>query len=395
MWLKMWLLAALLLCAPMHAQLWHRDRPASVPSMADVLSGRLDRPPEAFYQQRWQRLEPLLDQPGKAAAERLRDYDDAAITMLKLGRHGDAILVLDRKAALTREIRGDEPALGLEHTRRTLANKARILVRRWVEGGARDAADLTQARKLLAEAETEDRFSAEVRFAILEVEWLQSRPRWDSAGPMPSMLKLDEDSMRQGKVQGALSREGYGYALEGLCRRIAEDGWRNPDYFYALSLCLELEGRRDEAVFAWLRMEEIVLQGQPWLPAEGNAGPRAMTATNWHLRDVADLEARRTLFREQRRQADEWLNARNRHILEMLLHERHPDTDPVFWSDFRGVPTRAPAPQAEPATETKEEVGSAMVAGGLAALTVLLFAVAGIAVFFARRNPGGPSVDEL
>lgn len=385
----------LLMLPALAGQMWHRDRPANPPAVADVIVAKYDRFPAACHEARILRLQPLIEDAAGEAQARLEAFDDCAAAHSALGQHDAAVLLLDRKLALAREVRDATPELGLLHLRRGLANKSRVLVRRWLSVGGADTTDLTDARTVIETWQAEDPFSTEARFAAREVAWLLTGVRWKGEGPMPNLLGIDADTMRQGKGAGALAREGFAGAIDLLGRRIVEGDWLATDYLYALSLALELEGRRDEAIGAWLRMEELCMQGRHLWTSSNNSTSRSLNATAWHLRDVADLEARRAAFAEARRAADSWVQRRNQHMLANLSNGGHPDTDPAFWQGWDNTPEATSTPPPDTQTKPEPEVSNMLVTAGIAALAVLLFTLAGVAIFFVRRHPAAPSVDEM
>lgn len=389
------LMLTVLLLPALAGQMWHRDRPTNAPVVADVIVAKYDRFPAAYHEARIQHLLPLTDDAAAVPQARLEAFDDCAAAHSAIGQHDAAVLLLDRKLALAREVRVTTPELGLLHLRRGLANKSRVLVRRWLSVGGADTTDLDDARSVIETWQAEDPFSAEAHFASREVAWLLAGVRWRNEGPMPNLLGINADAMRQGKGAGALAREGHAGVIDFLCRRIVEGDWLTTDYLYALSLALELEGRRDEAVGAWLRMEELCMQGRHLWTSSNNSTPRSLNATAWHLRDLTDLEARRATFAEARRAADNWVQRRNQHMLARLEGGRHPDTDPGFWQGWDAAVETPPMTVTTTTGNPEPEVSNMLVTAGTAALVVLLFTLAGVAIFFARRHPAAPSVDEM
>jgi hypothetical protein len=142
-------------------------------------------------------------------------------------------------------------------------------------------------------------------------------------------------------------------------------------------------------------MEELCMQGRHLWTSSNNSTPRSLNATAWHLRDVTDLEARRATFTEARRAADNWVQRRNQHVLAKLGSSAHPDTDASFWQGWDAATDAAQIPPTTTATNSEPEVSNMLVTAGIAALAVLLFTLAGVAIFFVRRHPAAPSVDEM
>ncbi len=384
-------LILLLACPPLAAGLWDSDRPSDVEleDVLPVLVGRFDRLPPSFYEARHARLKPLL--AGADATPAM--HDDAAVALLRLGRHSDAIHVLDRKAVLTRSLplaqqRRVEPA--------TLANMAACLLARYQSHGQRR--DLEEARQQLDKLLQLDEFNTDAEFARREVRWMLSAPAWTpgSADLFPNMLGIRREHLRQPREPGALARLDSAGAIHHLARYVVHGGgWNDPDVFYALSLALWLEGREAEAVTAWMRANELLANGAHTRVANVPKAGKLAELMAAHLGKRNNAEQQDELYNELRAAADQWVAQRNEYVAARMAEGRHPDTDATFWHRFGDKPPPAPGDTGESGEEPEPPLSTAFVVGGIAALAMLLFVLGAFALFIGRRHPRAPTVDEV
>lgn len=386
----------LLLCAPLAASPADRDRPGDnwLPSPADACAGRVDVYPARYYEMRAERLQAGFSGRAIVSEDDLLAVDDLAVALLRLGRPDSAIVWLDRKQAPIDAIRERDPRAGILHTDRTLKNKAMCLVARWRQG--QNASDLDQALELLRQAETASRHLHENWFLAREVEYLRARPE-QRGTLLPNVLGVTEEHFRDARRAGSLSRLKLSAAIENMTRRVSYGGEReNPDLFYALSLACALEGRDMEAYFAFARAAQLVDSGAR-LACRHSLGPTALRAAlGAHLNPGRQQEFA-AQFEGLQRTGAQWRLRRAEFVEQALARGGHPDTDPGFWSRWQNEETRAvaPAPVTDPGTPPEPIVGTALFIGGGAMVLFLFLVVGGLAIYFARRHPPAPSVDEL
>jgi hypothetical protein len=176
-----------------------------------------------------------------------------------------------------------------------------------------------------------------------------------------------------------------------LARRVVHGGgWEDPDVFYALSLALWLQGRDDEAIAAWLRVNELVTAGGASRVGNAPAPDALVREMGRHLGELADLETRQELYDKIRQAADQWVNRRNDFAAVRLQQGRHPDTDADFRAGFD-----TPAPNPTSADDSDAPINTGFVVAGIAAFFVLIAVLGGIAFFIGRRHPRPPTVDEV
>jgi tetratricopeptide (TPR) repeat protein len=389
--------------APVQAGLWDRDRPETLPDVFDVITGRFDRFPEAYYTAREQRISTeLAGLPAKPASEeelqRVADalglYDDAAVAALRCelrGSFSHAVALLSRKLELAEIIRPTFTARASAADQRTAANRAECLRQLWSRD--QDARNLREASALLGEVLAHDRHNADAKWSLAEIEWLLAPPTWQEGADtlFPNLLGLTDASFRGSLDDSALARNNAAGALTFLGRRIAyEDGWHNLDIMYAYSLALALTGRGEEALFAWFRVVELIDSGSTTRVASAPTETQLKRLMGKHVEDVAGREDAEKLYAELRKQSDAWVASRAKYVSEQVALGRHPDTDPAFWS---GWSLETPAQPERPEDDT--EVSLTLLIGGLGGLVVVLLLILGFSVFIGRRSAPSPSVDEL
>lgn len=393
-------IAALLLSLHLHATPWDCDRPdaTALEDLVTIMAGRFDQPEPAYYRARIDRLKPLIEglpeQPTEAQLSAvlaaLPHFDDAAVAMTRIGEHQEALVLLDRKMLRCAQVKVIDTAAGKRHHQRALANKAHALLDRYRKRGASE--DLTLARAVIDELRALDRYDPEADWLLDEALWLQTPPAFDErAGqPFPNMLGITPAHLRLPRGQDTPAQAGMAGAAQWLALRIVHGGlWQDADAFHALGLALWLEGRDEEAITAWLRVNELVTAGGK--SRVRNAPGSLVKSMGEHIGELPNLEEQQRLFAEIRLAGDDWVKQRNEYAAPLLAAGRHPDTDPQFWAAFGQPPLPQPG-QTQP--EVEPPVSMALLIGGISAFLVLLFVLAGFALFVGRRHPGAPTVDE-
>ncbi|MCC7509819.1 MAG: hypothetical protein IT464_10625 [Planctomycetes bacterium] len=399
--MRLWLLC-ILACTPVWAGIWDIDRPddAALQDVIAILGGRFDRPAPDFYRARLNRTRPLIEAlpspPTEADLPRILEalplYDDAAIALMRLGEFNDAIILLDRKTLCAQQVKALDTAQGRKHHIRALANKAACLHARFQRDGTRD--DLALARTTLREVLEMDTYNADASFALEEVAWLLSPPAYkgNNGLPFPNLLDFGYRQVSVTRGPGALAQFGRAGAVQHLCRRIVHGGgWRDVDVLHALSLALWVEGRDEEAITAWLRVNELTASGATSRVVSAPANPAAAMAV--HLGELTNTATQQSLFNDIRAAAETWVTERNAYATERIKQGQHPDTDPAFWNGFGAAPLPqpgVPGPEPEP-----PPVSTTFVIGGLAAFLVMLFVMGAMALHIGRRHPKAPTVDEV
>lgn len=389
----------ILVCAlaPLAATPWDRDRPGDnhVKSIEDACSGRVDRLPALYYEMRVERLQGLLA-PGRFDSEEtLARVDDLTVALIRLGRVPAALQWIERKQAALEALKARDVLLYNSHTERMQKNKAVALLARWRT--ARDAKDLETAVALMRVATESARLNHENGLFLRELSFLQRKlPPADAV--FPNALGLTEAHLRGGGRTGALAAAKLEGALPHLRRRLTYGGEHdNADLFYALSLACAMEGRDDDAALCWARVCELVDAGAPVSAAHRLSADALKRALGWHVK--ADREAAKSRL-EQLKAAAKLVNTdRAARISAALERGEHPDTMPDFWvrwMDKAALEPKAvtPAPVV-PEHDPKPLIGTALWIGGGAMVLFLFLVVGGVAIFFARRHPSPPKVDEI
>jgi hypothetical protein len=274
-------------------------------------------------------------------------------------------------------------------------NKAVALLARWRTAG--DAKDLEAAVALMRAATESARLNHENGLFLRELSFLQRKlPPADAV--FPNALGLTEGHLRGGGKPGALAAAKLDGALPHLRRRVSYGGEHDSvDLFYALSLACAMEGRDDDAALCWARVCELVDAGATVSVAHRLSADALKRALGWHVK--ADREAAK-LRLGQLKAAAKLVNAdRDAKISAALERGEHPDTMPDFWvrwMDKMAFEPKAvaPAPVA-PEHDPKPLIGTALWIGGGAMVLFLFLVVGGVAIFFARRHPSPPKVDEI
>ena len=399
------------LAMPLQAGVWDRDRPSdeSLPSVLDTISGRYDSLPDAFYRSRLERIEPqlaalrLLDLGQSLTADQIVTVadalpllDDAAVSRMRLGDFGDAIILLDWKSRLADAIRPERTATAKQHSYRAVANKVACLKRRWLSSPHPDPADLKQAAELLEAALKDDPFNTDARWALVEIEWLKRGTRYEPGTDtvFPNLLGLQDASFVGERSESALARNKVSGCIQALMRQISYGGERDVDLMYALSLALTLSGRNEEAIMAWLCICDLIDDGATSRVTGAPASKGLKQLLGVHLGKLEDRDAAEKLYRELCSKAENWRESRLKYLKEGLEAGRHPDTAPAFWSGWTLADKGLPQP-GRPENKPDPIVSTTLLVGGIGGLLVVLLLLLGISVFLGKRTAPPPSIDEL
>lgn len=390
---------------PLQAGLWDRDRPSaeSMPGHYDVIAGRFDRFPDAYYEHRHDlALRQIHDVESSPAdvdlvVERLPAFDAGAVALFRLGRHGEAIILLDRKNLLIGNIQNVRTAVAREQSRSANANKAAVLLHRWLGSDAKSTEDLQAAERLLESLLTVDAYDSDALWSLSEIQWLLSEPQWSqNADPVfPNMLGLADASFHGSLDEAALARNNVAGCLDYLARRIVyEGGWMSVDVMYAYSLALALSGHAEESLFAWYRVCELIDAGKTTRVAHAPAAKTLKRVLGVHVANLEQKSEAEKLYQEMRRKADAWVASRNSYLEVALADGRHPDTQADFWAAWQENDPGAPE-AGKPVDTSEPAVPPEILIGGIGGFAVVLLLMLGGIVFLGRRSGSAPSVDEL
>ncbi len=322
-----------LLARPADACLWDRDtlavEEAGLPEVLTVITGRFDRYPAAYYTLRLAAAQATLAQsPDDLAA-----YDDAAVSLDRLGRSTEAIALMEAKAEVLARLGEDT-----EHRYRLLANQGTFYAHRWLSGGSE--ADLSQAIALIeaAIALNPDAHFGREAVQLQALRWFSSAPPLASAEDIltqPGLLGFEDwlhqtiAAVSRGEVAADLDR-----TIEGLTGLIVLGAaWESPDIHLELSRALYASGQSNLAWMARLRVVELLDAGQTFrqptdLPVAAIRAvllEESLQITAHGPAVSAEYQARRAAAEAWRKERDAWMTAR-------LATGRHPDTDPDFWT---------------------------------------------------------------
>lgn len=402
------LAALLLLAAPLQAGLWDRDRPPdeALPAATDVISGRYDRLPAGFYQQRARRLEATLDALPEFSAENpftpeqirqiadsLPAMDDAAVAQFRLGDYARAIILLDRKNRLAEAIRQVRTATAKEAGYRAVANKAACLAARAAQTPG--TPDLRDARDLLTAALKAEPYNADAQWSLAEVEWLLSQPAYGADEALfPNLLGLSVAAFRGERNADALARHRVAGCIPYLCRRIAYEGTESIDLMYGLSLALSISGRDEEAVLAWLKLCEMIDNGAVSAVANAPAARGLKRAMGVHLGAIYERDAAEKLYAELSIQAEAWRLSRLQYLEQQLTAGRHPDTDPAFWAGW-SLQDPALIQPGRPQEDAQPAISTALLVAGIGGLVFVLSLLLVFILFLGRNKSPHPNVDEI
>jgi hypothetical protein len=334
------LLAAFVLLAAFPARACLNDRDSLAeeaerfPDAVQIITGRFPRNPPLYYQMRVDRESADL----KAQPNSLGAYDDVAVALDRLGRDDEALAVMARKLARMRALKtpGDAPNSGDTPWYRYYANTGTFLAHRRIRHPDRHPLnDVKRGRDLIAKSiavNPNAHFGREkVQLAVMD--WmLDPAPEALRAGPLPLgdfIEYLTDKEAEAAGIPGDDIREEWRAGLAGL---IALGGaWESPDVFSAVSELFRGSGKREMAAFAGSRVDELLRSGtRPFRP---DLPPHAYRMSDSD-EDTADWSVDANYAR-LRKEADAWQTRRTAYMMARLQAGRHPDTDPVFWTDWK------------------------------------------------------------
>lgn len=339
------------------ACLWDRDTLAAeargLPGVLEVVVGRFERHPDAYYAVRLERAEAdrAMD-PGD-----WRSWDDAVVALDKLGRHDEAVaLASAQRTAMSEAAAAGGLVSPSDDARyRQLANHGTVLAHRWiVAGSSDDRRDLQAARELIADAielNPDAHFGREV-WQLRTIDWMIEGATIRADGDehrlfsgewhyfhMPSLLHIDDPD----------GDDPHDRQLEGLIGMIAlGGGWESIDLLVALQQILLRQRRNAVALAVEQRIKELLEAGRrprhpgtemamlPWgtpypslaeLMADPEAHPLQLELAGMFVvqpeRVTRWFDAERTTSRQWHAERTAWVKAR--------LATHHPDRDDDFW----------------------------------------------------------------
>ncbi len=346
------LFAALLVASPLCACLNDRDSRARAqqrqderntnpdegfPDIRDVVTGRFDRFPAAFFEQRIQLSEARI---AKDAGD-FDAYDDMAVAYDRIGNDEKAIEIIEKKrAALDSRKSGTAHDVWKEHDYAYHANLGTFMAHRWFKQGAKpeNIAELKRGSDLIARAiaiKPDAHFGRE-KYQLQAMEWILSAPKFDGE-ELPSLLGLPVAIIRHGRPWGDLTSKKAQEAATGLAGLIVLGAaWESIDVTYALATMLWVSGEKDEACFAILRCVELAAMGRSSIAA---GAPTGAVLENLLMAALPIDGLKGKLggeFKEARTKANEWVKSRNEYLLAKMATGLHPDTDKNFWLEFYG-----------------------------------------------------------
>lgn len=356
-WLRSVLLVLVVLLAVRRASacIWDSDTLAAeaegLPGVLDILTGRFDRMPPAYFEARLARAEKAV----AADPADLGAHDDAGVACDRLGRHDDALRWMERKDERLRAM-GD--AAPREHRYRLLANRGTFRAHRWFAAGAdRARADeLRAARDEIAaaiEIEPNAHFGRE-RYQLAAMTFFADPPAApDDRGSSEArdFLGLERLGLHAQRENARLADAGFGDAIQGLCGLVVLGAaWESIDVFHAIANAAQVDGRSSVAYVARLRIDELLGAGRrsfdPSLPADADALRRLIVSNRLLMEDRA--AAIRTWYADARAGADRWVAARRSFAEERLREGRAPDNVPALWEGFDASAAAAGVPEEPP-----------------------------------------------
>lgn len=371
-----------LACATAGAFLWDSDtlraEAAGAPGVLEVLVGRFDQFPPAYYERRLE----IAEERIASDASRLESYDDAAVACDRLDRHDEAIAWMTRKRAALDALR----SANAEHEYRYLANLGTFHAHRWLATGANadDTSDLQQARDLIAAAidlNPQAHFGRE-RYQLLAIEWLLTCPTFDdrhSDDDPPTMLD---------RVAGFDQAGEFADAIDGLCGLVTLGAAsESVDVHIALRKVLYDRGDSSLEYAAKLRLAELYRDGRrslvhnmpPVLDQLEEDGPYVGLSREGNADGTDEISA---WYNSARKEAHMWRQARNEYVLREVAAGKHPDTDDQFWAGWI-----EPHPMPKPPNGVLGMTGnSVLIFGGLGACGLVTAIPFVVVILFLRRR---------
>ena len=337
-------LTQLLAVVPAFACIWDRDTLSAeaigLPEVVDVIVGRVDRPPDKYYEMRLKAVTArLLREPDNWPL-----YDDAGAAADRLHRGDQAIGWMERKRVSLKRV-GTDDANHREHLYRYHANVGTFHAHRWLRTGAkRDRLDdLKLARQHIAEAiqlNPQAHFGRE-RYQLMAIEWLLESPDTKKDARAASLFWVARDRLGPEIVGKAgankLGAAGYEDAVRGLAGLIVlGDAWESVDIHLALAQALNDQGNVAAASLAMLRVSELLVAGRRSLLSSNNAEKFKPIETQ--ILAGNPYPSLRSFFRAASADAMVWRSDREDYVQQRLDAGLHPDSDAGFWKDYVASP---------------------------------------------------------
>jgi hypothetical protein len=255
----------------------------------------------------------------------------------RLGRGDEAIAWMERKKA---QLDALDPATEVwkEHQYRYLANLGTFVIHRWFRQGANreQIAQVSEARDLIkaAIALNPDAHFGRERYQLMIMEWIYDGPK-----------VLDgEQPVLQDFFGGSKHLRELDDSVEGLLGlMVLGNAWESVDVTYGLMLALASRGKNVLAHVAELRCYDLIDSGLGSLCANAPEGDELKELVRFHSGEGSGLvydeikAANLKEYQRQRANADEWHAHREAYMIAKLEQERHPDTDPKFWSEYDSI----------------------------------------------------------
>lgn len=320
------------------ACIWDRDTLAmegkGLPDTVNVLIGRFERQPPAYYEMRLARVAALI----RAGKGQLADYDDAGAAADRLKRGDEAIEWMREKKKRLDSLGAGDPA-HKEHLYRYHANLGTFHAHRWLGPGASRERldDLKAAREHIARAiaiNPDAHFGRE-RYQLMAIDWLLAPPAVEGH---PSQWTIISRPGEMPRGRNFLEKAGFGDAVKGLSGLVVLGAaWESLDIFAALAYALDDQGHSGLGYLAQLRMRELVGQGRKSLhPAIDGEKLTNLVTYFGDLHQRRDQSRR--YFEPARQAAEAWHAHRTAFMTARLNQGRHPDTDPGFWQGYEELP---------------------------------------------------------
>ena len=357
-----------------------RDEALGRPGTLEILTGRFDRQPAEFYQDRLARTLPLLSSPPTP----LNLFDDCGVAYDRIHEGTEAINMMDRKLREMDSFRAN-PARAEEHvdlddhTYRYLANLGTFHIHRWVDNGRNmaDTSDLSLAREYITKAieiNPDAHFGRE-RYQLLAVEWVlhdhQADPieRPTFLHMIPGFAERTSDQIRYNAH--ILEDLGYEDVIEGLTGIVTMGaGWESIDVFYALAWAFTDRGDSALAKVCLLRVAELIDEEKRSLsPHFAHGGNWFSVGLDWLPR--AESRNIEIYFELARMESDMWQTQRQNYTIQQIRTGTHPDTDSGFWSSWQETTSPPEFPSASLLSGRIISIFIIFILGGATSLIVL------------------------
>jgi hypothetical protein len=213
------------------------------PGLVEILTGRFERNPPAYYEARLARVATEL----AADPNRLDLYDDAAVACDRLHRPEEALVWLAKKREALERL--PDSSTATDHWYRYHSNLGTVLAHRWLRAGANPETllEMRGAREEIARAlalNSEAHFGRG-KYQLMAMDWIlasrSTQPEALAAKATDPRSFIDFGSYSNGWVDTPSSRlpPPLKDAIEGVSGLIAlGDAWQSVDVFYTLQTVL-------------------------------------------------------------------------------------------------------------------------------------------------------------